>query len=59
MRALSNICLCVSLSCAGKEEPQLRRLLNENEEVARQRDSLRKRLELMQRAADEIMHFRV
>lgn len=44
---------------AGKEEPQLRRLLNENEEVARQRDSLKKRLELMQRASEEIMHFRV
>lgn len=45
--------------CAGKEEAQLRRLLNENEEVARQRDSLRKRLELMERAAREIMAFRV
>eukprot|EP00878_Enallax_costatus_P010925 GHUV01011411.1.p1 GENE.GHUV01011411.1~~GHUV01011411.1.p1 ORF type:complete len:539 (+),score=197.47 GHUV01011411.1:556-2172(+) len=44
---------------AGKEEAQLRRLLNENEEVARQRDGLRKRLELMQRAAAEIMNFRV
>lgn len=44
---------------AGKEEEQLRRLLNENEEVARQRDSLRKRLELMERAAREIMQFRV
>lgn len=50
--------LC-NVVCAGKEEPQLRRLLNENEEVARQRDSLKKRLELMQRAAEEIMHFRV
>lgn len=47
------------LLLAGKEEQQLRRLLNENEEVARQRDSLKKRLELMQRAAEEIMHFRV
>lgn len=43
----------------GKDEAQLRRLLNENEEVARQRDSLRKRLELMERAAREIMNFRV
>lgn len=43
---------------AGKEEAQLRRLLNENEEVARQRDSLKKRLELMERAASEIMNFR-
>lgn len=50
--------LCVVVR-AGKEEPQLRRLLNENEEVARQRDSLKKRLQLMQRAAEEIMHFRV
>jgi dynamin 1-like protein len=44
---------------AGKEEDQLRRLLNENEEVARQRDSLQKRLTLMERAAREIMSFRV
>lgn len=44
---------------AGKDEPALRRLLNENEEVARQRDALKKRLELMERAAAEIMHFRV
>jgi hypothetical protein len=44
---------------AGKEEPALRRLLNENEEVARQRDALKKRLELMERAAAEIMNFRV
>lgn len=59
-------CLPHSLAAAlafptatGKEEAQLRRLLNENEEVARQRDSLRKRLELMERAAREIMNFRV
>lgn len=44
---------------AGKEEAALRRLLNENEEVARQRDALKKRLELMERAAAEIMNFRV
>lgn len=44
---------------AGKEEAALRRLLNENEEVARQRDGIKKRLELMQRAAAEIMNFRV
>lgn len=37
----------------------MRRLLNENEEVARQRDGLRKKLELMERAAQEIMNFRV
>jgi dynamin 1-like protein len=49
----------IAAAAAGKEEPQLRRLLNENEEVARQRDSLKKRLELMQRAAEEILHFRV
>lgn len=47
------------LLAPGKEEAQLRRLLNENEEVARQRDGIRKRLELMQRAAAEIMNFRV
>ena len=44
---------------AGKEEAALRRLLNENEEIARQRDALRKKLELMERASGEIMHFRV
>ena len=44
---------------AGKEEAALRRLLNENEDVARQRDALRKKLELMERASQEIMHFRV
>ena len=44
---------------AGKEEVALRRLLNENEEVARQRDAIKKRLELMERAAAEIMNFRV
>jgi dynamin 1-like protein len=44
---------------AGKEEAALRRLLNENEEVARQRDGIKRRLELMERAAAEIMHFRV
>ncbi len=44
---------------AGKDEAALRRLLNENEEVARARDKIRKRLELMERAADEIQHFRV
>ena len=44
---------------AGKEEAALRRLLNENEEVARQRDAVKRRLELMERAAAEIMNFRV
>lgn len=44
---------------AGKEEAALARLLNENEETMRQRDSLKKRLELMERAAQEIMNFRV
>lgn len=49
----------IAAVAAGKEEDQLRRLLNENEEVARQRDSLQKRLTLMERAAREIMQFRV
>jgi dynamin 1-like protein len=49
----------IGAGAAGKEEDQLRRLLNENEEVARQRDSLQKRLTLMERAAREIMAFRV
>lgn len=57
--AKENLLAQLQEEVAGKEEQQLRRLLNENEEVARQRDSLKKRLELMQRAAEEIMHFRV
>jgi hypothetical protein len=53
------MCCCVGLLAAGKEEGALARLLNENEETMRQRDSLKKRLELMERAAQEIMNFRV
>jgi type II secretory pathway component PulF len=49
----------VSVLFAGKEEGALARLLNENEETMRQRDGLKKRLELMERAAQEIMNFRV
>jgi len=49
--------LCESI--AGLEEPALRRLLNENEEVARARDSVKKRLELMERAGQEILNFRI
>lgn len=39
---------------AGKEELSLRRLLSESEDLAQQRDTLRKRLQLLQRAAQEI-----
>lgn len=42
---------------AGKEEVQLRRLINESEEIAEQRDSLRKRLVLLTKAAKEIATF--
>jgi len=42
---------------AGKDEPALRRLLSESEELAVQRDQLRKRLTLLQRAAQEIAMF--
>jgi len=49
--------LCETI--AGFEEPALRRLLNENEDVARQRDSIKKRLELMERAGQELIAFRV
>eukprot|EP00198_Chlamydomonas_reinhardtii_P011594 XP_001700931.1 dynamin-related GTPase [Chlamydomonas reinhardtii] len=42
---------------AGKEEPQLRRLINESEEIAAQRDTIRKRLTLLQRASKEIAAF--
>ncbi|KAF5836630.1 P-loop containing nucleoside triphosphate hydrolase protein [Dunaliella salina] len=42
---------------AGKEEPQLRRLINESEEIAGQREGIKKRLVLLQRAAKEISAF--
>jgi dynamin 1-like protein len=42
---------------AGKEEPSLRRLINESEEIASQRDEIRKRLTLLTRAAQEIAAF--
>lgn len=42
---------------AGKEEPSLRRLINESEEVAAQREELRKRLTLLTRASQEIAAF--
>uniref|UniRef100_A0A7S0WQS1 Dynamin GTPase n=1 Tax=Chlamydomonas leiostraca TaxID=1034604 RepID=A0A7S0WQS1_9CHLO len=42
---------------AGKEEPQLRRLINESEEIAEQRDGIKKRLTLLLRAAKEIAAF--
>ncbi|KAJ9506686.1 hypothetical protein QJQ45_005482 [Haematococcus lacustris] len=42
---------------AGKEEPQLRRLINESDEIAEQRDSLKKRLVLLTRASKEIAAF--
>jgi len=42
---------------AGKEEPQLRRLINESEEIAGQREGIKKRLVLLQRAAKEIAAF--
>mmetsp|Transcript_7411 Transcript_7411/g.12788 ORF Transcript_7411/g.12788 Transcript_7411/m.12788 type:complete len:628 (+) Transcript_7411:31-1914(+) len=42
---------------AGKEEPQLRRLINESEDIAAQRDELRKRLTLLLRAQQEVAAF--
>lgn len=42
---------------AGKEEPQLRRMINESEEIAEQRESIKKRLTLLQRASNEIAAF--
>lgn len=42
---------------AGKEEPSLRRLINESEEIAGQREEIRKRLTLLTRAAQEIAAF--
>lgn len=42
---------------AGKEEPQLRRLINESEEIAEQRNTIRSRLTLLQRASREIAAF--
>ncbi|GAX77714.1 hypothetical protein CEUSTIGMA_g5157.t1 [Chlamydomonas eustigma] len=42
---------------AGKDDPQLRRLINESEEIVEQRDTLRKRLTMLQRAAKELAAF--
>ena len=42
---------------AGKEEAQLMRMINESEEVAKQRDEIKKRLTLLQRAAKEVAAF--
>lgn len=39
---------------AGKDEPALRRLINESEEIAEQRESLKKKLLLLQKAQKEI-----
>eukprot|EP00798_Chlamydomonas_sp_ICE-L_P025635 gene25635-11293_t len=44
---------------AGMEEAHLRRLINESEEVAGQRDSVRNNLILLQKAAKEIATFMV
>ncbi len=42
---------------AGKEEPQLRRMINESEEIAEQRDGCKKKLTLLQKAARESATF--
>lgn len=42
---------------AGKDEAQLRRMINESEEIAEQRDNLRNRLTLLTKAAKEISAF--
>jgi hypothetical protein len=42
---------------AGKDEAQLRRMINESEEIAEQRDTLRNRLILLTKAAKEISAF--
>ena len=42
---------------AGKEEAQLRRMINESEEIAEQRDAVKKKLTLLQKAAKEIATF--
>jgi hypothetical protein len=57
--AKENLLSELAENIAGLEEPALRRLLNENEEVARQRDVIKKRLELMEKAGQELMHFRM
>jgi hypothetical protein len=43
---------------AGKDESALRRLLSESEDIAMQRTAVSKKLELLQRAAQEIAMFR-
>lgn len=40
-----------------KDEPGLRRLINESEEIAAHREQLKKRLVLLQRASKEIAAF--
>ena len=45
------------MEVAGKEEPQLRRLINESEDIALQRDALKKKLTLLQKAQKEIATF--
>lgn len=55
--AKSGLLLDLQEEVAGKEEPQLRRLINESEEIAAQRDTIRKRLTLLQRASKEIAAF--
>ena len=42
---------------AGKDEPALRRLINESEEIADQREALKKKLTLLQKAQKEIAAF--
>lgn len=46
--------LCVQAEVAGKDEPALKRLLAESEDMSARREALRKRLALLQRAAKEI-----
>lgn len=54
MPAKDGLLTALAEDIAGKEEPQLRRLINESDETAKQRDTLKQRLTLMERAAREI-----
>ena len=42
---------------AGKDEPQLRRMIDESEDIAEQRESTRNKLTLLRKAAREVATF--
>jgi hypothetical protein len=55
--AKSNLLGKLQEDVVGKDEVQLTRLLGETEDAARRREEVRKRLEMMEKAAREISMF--